>query len=94
MYGRVAIAKSTVIPAYSMTKIKCKVENKSVQNGQTGVLEPSCAFEERYRTGILEVAATIQNGEVPIRLFNLTPLDRRIYRSSSVRQIFPLIKGR
>lgn len=79
--------KSIVIPAYSMMTISCKVENGSVQNGKTGVLEPTCAFEERYRTEILKVAATIQNGEVPMRLFNLTPLNRRIYRGSSVGQL-------
>ena len=59
---RVTIAKSVVIPAYTMATISCKVENGSVQNGETGVLEPTLSFEERYKTGILKVAATIKDG--------------------------------
>ena len=88
---RVTIAKSVVIPAYTMATISCKVENGSVQNGETGVLEPTLSFEERYKTGILKVAATIKDGEIPVRLFNLTPMDRRIYKGSSVGQLFPLV---
>ena len=59
---RVTIAKSVVIPAYTMATISCKVENASVQNGESGVLEPTLSFEERNKTGILKVAATIKTG--------------------------------
>ena len=34
----------------------------SVQNGEAGVLEPTLSFEERYKAGILKVAATIKDG--------------------------------
>lgn len=67
---RVTIAKSVVISAYTVATISCKVENGSVQNGEAGVLEPTLSFEERYKTGILKVAATIKDGEIPVRLFN------------------------
>ena len=59
---RVTIAKSVVIPAYTMATISYKVENASVQNGESGVLEPTLSFEERNKTGILKVAATIKTG--------------------------------
>ena len=62
-------------------------------SGDTGVLEPTLSFEERYKTGILKAAAKIKDGEIPVRLFKLTPVDKRIYKGSSVGQLFPLVDG-
>ena len=56
---RIIIPKSVVIPAHTMPTNSCKMENGSVQNGEAGVLEPTLSFEERYKTGILKVAAKI-----------------------------------
>ena len=89
--SRVTIAKSVVIPAHTIATISCKVENGSIQNGEAGVFEPTLNFEERYKTGILNVVATIKDGEIPVRLFNLRPMDKRIYKGSSVGQFFPLV---
>ena len=50
--SRVTIAKSVVVPAYTMATISCKVRNGSIQNGEAGVLEPTLNFEERNKTGI------------------------------------------
>ena len=44
------------------------------------MLEPTLSFEERYKTGILKAAAKIKDGEIPVRLFKLTPVDKRIYK--------------
>lgn len=89
---RVTIANSVVIPANSMVTIACKVENGSTDECNCGVLEPARRFEERYNTGILKVAATIKNGQIPVRLLpdSQTDLpckhDRRILSISGGRR--------
>ena len=80
----VRIAKSTVIPARSMMNVLCKVENGSIWNQHSGVLEPKEEFERRYSIGIIKVAATINNGMIPIRVFNPSDKPRRVYRASNV----------
>ena len=49
----VGIAASTVIPARSMMNVLCKVENGSLWNQQSGVLEPREQFERQYSVGII-----------------------------------------
>ena len=62
-------------------------------SGDARVLEPTLSFEERYKTGILKAAAKFKDGEIPVRLFKLSPMDKRIYKGSSVGQLFPLVDG-
>ncbi|CAB3989094.1 Retrovirus-related Pol poly from transposon, partial, partial [Paramuricea clavata] len=91
---RVTIAQSVVLPGNSMITIACKVENGTIQNNKSGVLEPMVRFEERYKTGILKVAATIQNGQIPVRLFNLGPKGKTIYKGSTVGEFWPLLEDK
>ena len=62
-------------------------------SGDAWVLEPTLSFEERYKTDILKAAAKFKDGEIPVRLFKLSPMDKRIYKRSGVGQLFPLVDG-
>ena len=90
--SRVTIAQSVVLPANLMITIACKVENGTIQDNKSGVLEPTMRFEERYKTGILKVAATIQNGQITVRLFNLGPKGKTIYKVKHCWRILAIVR--
>ena len=71
----------------------CKVVNGSLWNQRSGVLEPKEQFERRYSVGIIKVAASINNGTIPVRVFNLNDKPRRMYRGSNVGQFHSLDDG-
>ena len=57
---------------------------------QTGVLEPEVKFERRYAVGIVNVVATVNNGVIPLRMFNPHSKPQRIYKGSTIGQLYPL----
>lgn len=86
-------AESITIPPHSMANIACKVERGTVVDDMTGVLEPELRFVERYSIGIIKVVATVKNGCIPVRIFNFQANPRRIYRGSTMGNLFPLTEA-
>ena len=77
-------------PACHDERVNCKVEKGSLMENQTGVLEPEVKFERRYAVGIVNVVATVNNGVIPLRMFNPHSKPQRIYKGSTIGQLYPL----
>lgn len=87
----VIVAETITVPRRSMTNIAGKVDGGSVVDRMTGVLEPTKRFEERYSTIILKVVATVKDGTIPNRTFNPQEKPRKIYRGSTIGQLYTLL---
>ena len=72
-----------------MVNVNCRVEKSSIVDKTTGVLEPEQRFEERYAAGIIKVAETVKNGTIPVRMLNPHPKALRMYKESTVGQLYP-----
>ena len=54
-----------------------------------GVLQPTDKFSERYSAGAFRTAMSVKEGRIPDRVFNCLNKPRKIYRCSSIRDLYP-----
>ena len=55
-----------------------------------GVLEPADTFSEKYSAGAFRMAVTVKGGRIPVRVFNYLNKPLKIYRCSSIGDLYPL----
>ena len=73
-----------------MMNVHCKVEKGSLMENQTGVLDPEEKFKRRYAVAIVKIVATVNNGVIPVRMFNPHSKPQRIYKGSAIGQLYQL----
>lgn len=71
-------------------EIPCEMRGVKGQDECTGVLEPADKFAERYSAGALRTAVTIKEGRIPVRVINCLNKPLKIYRGSSIGDLYPL----
>ena len=54
-----------------------------------GVLQPTDKFSERYSAGAFRTAMSVKEGRIPDRVFNCLNKPRKIYRCSSIEDLYP-----
>ncbi|MCG8049195.1 MAG: DDE-type integrase/transposase/recombinase [Candidatus Thiodiazotropha taylori] len=89
--SRVSVSETIIIPPRTVCNIVCNVAGSSVREGLTGILEPKQAFEEKYQLGIVKVAAVVQKGKIPVRLFNPNESETKVWKGSSLGNLSPLL---
>ncbi|XP_068697781.1 uncharacterized protein [Montipora foliosa] len=55
-----------------------------------GVLEPTDTFSEKYSAGAFRMAVTVEGGRIPVRVFNYLNKPLKMYRCSSIGDLYPL----
>ena len=90
---RITIAETITLSPNMVADIPCLVHEAVGLDGFEGVLEPSEKFTERYAAGAFRTAVTIKDGRVPVRVFNPLNKPLKIYRCSSIGELYPLHGG-
>ena len=86
---RITVAETITLSPNMVANIPCQVREAVGLNELEGVLEPSEKFTERYAAGAFRTAVTIKDG----RVFNPLNKPLKIYRSSSIGELYPLHGG-
>ena len=55
-----------------------------------GVLEATDTFSEKYSAGAFRMAVTVEGGRIPVRVFNYLNKPLKMYRCSSIGDLYPL----
>ena len=90
---RIVFKENADVPPNTVMNINCKVYGGLSKEGTTGIVEPLQRFEEKYKLGLVRVAATVTNGEVPVRVINQSNDSIHVWKGSSVGQLFPLLNS-
>ena len=90
---RITVAETITLSPNMVANIPCQVHEAVGLDELEGVLEPSEKFTERYAAGAFRTAVTIKDGRVPVRVFNPLNKPLKIYRSSSIGELYPLHGG-
>ena len=88
---RVSFSSHTNICAKSVMNVSCKVAGGLMKEGTNGIVKPAEQFDTKYGLGVICVADTIRNGEIPVRIINPSDNDVVIWKGSSVGQLYPLL---
>ena len=54
-----------------------------------GVVQPTDKFSETYSAGAFRTAMSVKEGRIPDRVFNCLNKPRKIYRCSSIEDLYP-----
>ena len=90
---RITVAETITLSPNMVADIPCQVHEAVGLDELKVVLEPSETFSERYAAGAFRTAVTIKDGRVPVRVFNPLNKPLKIYRCSSIRELYPLHGG-
>ena len=88
---KVSFSSHTNIRAKSVMNVSCKVAGGLLKEGASGIVTPVGQFEAKYGLGVICVAGTVRNGEIPVRIINPSDNDVMIWKGSSVGQLYPLL---
>ena len=90
---RITVAKTITLSPNMVANIPCQVQEAVGLDELEGVLQPSEKFTERYAAGAFRTAVTIKERRVPVRVFNPLNKPLKIYKSSSIGELYPLHGG-
>ena len=70
LFCKVSFSSHTNIRTKSVMNVSCKVAGGLIKEGKTGVVKPAKQFQTKYGLGVICVAGTIRNVEIPVRIFS------------------------
>ena len=79
---RITVAETVTLPPNMVADIPC--------DECMGVLEPADTFSEKYSAGAFRMAVTVKGGRIPVCVFNYLNKPLKIYRCSSIGDLYPL----
>ena len=87
---RITVAETVTFSPNMVADIPCEVQGIYGLDECMGVLEPVDTFSEKYSAGAFRMAVTVKGGRIPSRLFNYLNKSLKIYRCSSIGDLYPL----
>ena len=87
---RITVAETVTLSPNMVADIPCEVQGMDGLDECMGVLEPADTFSEKYSAGAFRMAVTVKGGRIPVRVFNYLNKPLKIYRCSSIGDLYPL----
>ena len=87
---RITVAETVTLSPNMVADIPCEVQGVDGLDECMGVLEPADTFSEKYCAGVFGMAVTVKGGRIPVRVFNCFNKPLKLYRCSSIGDLYPL----
>ena len=87
---RITVAETVTLSPNMVADIPCEVQGVDGLDECMGVLEPADTFSEKYCAGVFRMAVTVKGGRIPVRVFNCFNKPLKLYRCSSIGDLYPL----
>ena len=87
---RITVAETVTLSPNMVADIPCEVQGVDDLDECMGVLELSDKFSERYSAGAFRTAVIVKGGRIPVRVLNYLNKPLKIYRCSSIGDLYPL----
>ena len=87
---RITVAETVTLSPNMVADIPCEVQGVDRLDECMSVLEPADTFSEKYCAGVFRMAVTVKGGRIPVRVFNIFNKPLKLYRCSSIGDLYPL----
>ena len=87
---RITVTETVTFCPIMVSDIRCEVQGVDDLDECMGLLEPADKFSERYSAGAFRTAVTVKGGRIPVCVFNYLNKPLKIYRCSSIGDLYPL----